>query len=50
MMSRGKRSAQLPREIWQQIAGHMSTKDWARLSRTCKAMHSVQPEQISISV
>ncbi|BDA49802.1 hypothetical protein COCOBI_14-4220 [Coccomyxa sp. Obi] len=50
MASRGGGITQLPVEIWQQIAGHMSSKAWARLSRTCKAMHSVQPEQISIGV
>ncbi len=48
--SRGGGSAQLPVEIWQQIAGHMSSRSWARVNRTCKAMHSVQPEQIGINV
>ena len=50
MTSRGERSAQPPVEIWQQIAGHMPSKAWARLSGTCKVMHSVQPKQISICV
>ena len=43
-------AAHLPVEIWRQIADHMSTTAWARVSRTCKAMHSVQLEQISIGV
>ena len=50
MTSRGKDSARLPVEVWRLIAGHMSTIAWARVSRTCKAMHSVQPEQISMGV
>ena len=43
-------AAHLPVEIWRQIADHMSTKAWARVSGTCKAMHYVQPKQISIGV
>ncbi|BDA47950.1 hypothetical protein COCOBI_11-2070 [Coccomyxa sp. Obi] len=50
MTSEEEDTAELPVEIWQQIAGHMSSRCWARVSRTCKAMHSVQPEQIDIDV
>ena len=50
MTSRKERSVHLPVEIWHQIAGHLSTTAWAKVSRTCKAMHSVQPERITISV
>ncbi|BDA49805.1 hypothetical protein COCOBI_14-4250 [Coccomyxa sp. Obi] len=43
-------SAQLPVEIWEQIAGHMSSRSWAKVSRTCKAMQSVRPEHIDIGL
>lgn len=51
-MERGltHRSSHLPIEIWQQIAGHLTNRAWARICRTCRAMQSVQPIKINLTV
>ncbi|BDA43026.1 hypothetical protein COCOBI_04-0360 [Coccomyxa sp. Obi] len=33
----------LPVEVWKEVAGHMSTRLWARASGTCRTMSQVQP-------
>jgi hypothetical protein len=38
----------LPTAIWMHIAGHLSRKDWVRISRACRAMQGVQPRVIRI--
>ncbi len=30
-------SPQLPLDVWQRIASHLSTKEWARIGRVCRA-------------
>ena len=46
---KGGRS-QLPVEIWQQVSDHLSSKNWARISRTCRATHMVQPAAIDLNI
>ena len=36
----------LPVEVWKEVAGHMSTHQWAKVSGTCRAMFQVQPRTI----
>ncbi|BDA43027.1 hypothetical protein COCOBI_04-0370 [Coccomyxa sp. Obi] len=36
----------LPVEVWKEVANHMSTRQWAKVSGTCRAMSQVQPRRI----
>ncbi len=40
----------LPLEIWQRIAKHMSTEEWVAASRTCRTTYAVQPEEIDLEI
>ena len=37
---------QLPQEVWTIIAGHMTVRDWVRISSACRTMHSVRLDTI----
>ncbi|BDA43856.1 hypothetical protein COCOBI_05-0360 [Coccomyxa sp. Obi] len=38
----------LPIELWHRIASHLSTKEWARASGTCRQLRQLQQEHLNI--
>ncbi len=45
-----QRQAHLPQEIWQRIAEHMSSNDWAAISKINRTTYAVQPKTIGMRV
>ena len=45
---RRKARVELPEPLWAKIASHMSIKDWAMVSGTCKTTFELQPRTINI--
>lgn len=44
------KAVDLPTEVWEQIAQHMSLQQWDRIATTCQASQCAKPAEISMTV
>lgn len=45
----GRSAPQLPFEIWQQIASHLTLREWAQGCGACKTMSQLQLQNVRLS-